>query len=373
MGTAGKDIKCRAAVAWEPKKPLSIEEIVVAPPKKHEIRIKMLATGVCRSDSSALSQVLGGVKFPVILGHEGIGIVESIGPGVTCVKPGDKVIPLFVPECGECRSCLSPMCNLCEKRDFQTGMMDDSTTRFTCKGKMIYHYACTSTFTEYTVVKEMCIAKVDPAAPLEACLIGCGFSTGYGAAINTAKVTPGSTCAVFGLGGVGISTIIGCKVSGAARIIGVGSHKDKFPTVIKLGATECVSPKDHKEPIAEVIRKMTDGGVDYAFECTGQLETMMTALESTYYACGVAVVLGVTPAGEKLCIEPGTLLTGRSVRGSIYGGWKSKTDVPKLVSDLIAKKFDVNFLVSNTFPLEKINEIFELLRSGTGLRNIILF
>ncbi|KAM4810550.1 NADP-dependent alcohol dehydrogenase-like [Rhinophrynus dorsalis] len=368
MDTTGKVIKCKAAVAWEPNKPLSIEEIEVAPPKSHEVRIKILATGVCGSDSSVLSEVLDDIKFPVILGHEAVGIVESTGEEVTQVKPGDKVIPLFVPQCGQCRGCRTVNCNLCEKNDFgsKSGLMEDKTSRFTCKGKLIHHFMCTSTFTEYTVVSDICVAKVHPDAPFEVCLIGCGFATGYGAAINTAKVTPGSTCAVFGLGGVGFSTIVGCKVSGAARVIGVGSHKDKFPKAIELGATECISPKDYDKPIQQVICDMTNEGVDFAFECAGRIETMMTALESTYCGCGVAVILGVTPATENLPLNPGLMLTGRTLKGSIFGGWKSKDDVPKLVSDYMAKKFNIDFLVSRKLPLEKINEAIDLLRSGKG-------
>ncbi|KAM4706837.1 NADP-dependent alcohol dehydrogenase-like [Discoglossus pictus] len=375
MATAGKVIKCKAAVAWEPHKPLCIEEIEVAPPKAHEVRIKIEATGVCGSDSSVLKEYLPTVPFPVILGHEGMGIVESIGEGVTHVKPGDKVIPLFNPQCDHCRACISPNANLCDKNDFSkpSGLMADNTSRFTCKGKKIYHFMCTSTFTEYTVVSDICVAKVDPAAPVEACLIGCGFATGYGAAVNTAKVTPGSTCAVFGLGGVGLSAIIGCKVNGAARIIGIGSHKEKYQIAKELGATECINPKDYNQPISEVLSKMTNGGVDYAFECAGRIDTMVTAFQSTYHGSGVTVVLGLTPTGEKLSLEPGMIIPGRTVTGSIFGGWKSKTDVPKLVRDYMAKKFDIKFLVSKTFPLEKINEAFELLSKGTGVRNIILF
>uniref|UniRef100_A0A8C5MU01 Alcohol dehydrogenase n=1 Tax=Leptobrachium leishanense TaxID=445787 RepID=A0A8C5MU01_9ANUR len=375
METTGKVIKCRAAIAWEKNKPLCIEEIEVAPPKSHEVRIKILASGICGTDSSALSMVLCNVKFPMILGHEAVGIVESIGSGVTLVKPGDKVIPLFVPNCGVCRSCQSPNSNLCHKNDISTnrGLMEDNTTRFTCKGKPIHNFFSTSTFTEYTVVSEICVAKVDPKAPIEVCLIGCGFATGYGAAINTAKVTPGSTCAVFGLGGVGFSTIIGCKISGAARIIGIGSHKEKFPLAIELGATECISPKDYNKPIEEVIAEMTNGGVDYSFECAGRIETMKTALESTYPGSGVTVILGVASATERLSVHPNDLLSGRSLKGSIFGGWKSQKDVPKLVDDYMGKKFKLDFLVNQTIPLEKINDAFQLMKSGVSGRNIVLF
>ncbi|XP_072261716.1 NADP-dependent alcohol dehydrogenase [Pyxicephalus adspersus] len=372
MSTAGKDIICRAAVAWEPHKPLSIEQITVAPPKAHEVRIKILASGICGSDNSVLKEIVTS-KFPVILGHEAVGQVESVGPGVTCVKPGDKVIPLFIPQCGTCRGCKSPDINFCDKNDLgaKTGLMPDMTSRFTCKGQPIYSLMGTSTFTEYTVVADIAVAKIDPQAPLETCLIGCGFATGYGAAINTAKVTPGSTCAVFGLGGVGFSAIAGCKAAGASRIIGVGTHKEKYPKAIELGATECLNPKDYNKPIYEVICEKTNGGVDYAIECAGRIETMMNALQSTYCGSGVTVVLGVASPSDCLSLNPLLLLTGRTVKGSVFGGYKGE-DVPKLVDDYMKKKIDVNFLVRAQLTLDQINKAFELLSSGQGLRSIIV-
>ncbi|XP_066430089.1 NADP-dependent alcohol dehydrogenase-like [Eleutherodactylus coqui] len=375
MSTAGKVIKCKAAVAWEPSKPLSIEDIEVAPPKAHEVRIKIISSGVCGSDHSALNQIIQ-TPFPVILGHEGIGVVESIGEGVTKVKPGDKVIPLFVPECGKCRGCNTPNSNMCVKSEFAsgglTGLMEDGTSRFTCKGKMIHHYAGTSTFSEYTVVSDLCIAKVDANAPIEACLIGCGFATGYGAAINTAMVTKGSSCAVFGLGGVGFSAIAGCKNAGASRIIGVGSHKEKFPKAMEMGATECVSTKDHEKPIHEVICGMTNGGVDFAIECTGRISTMMTALQSTYPCNGVAVLQGVASPQDILSLHPGLLLSGRTLKGSIYGGYKS-AGITKLVQDYMSKKFTLDHLISKRLNMAEINEAFELIRSGTGIRSIMIY
>ncbi|XP_068088229.1 NADP-dependent alcohol dehydrogenase-like [Hyperolius riggenbachi] len=373
MSTAGKDIVCKAAVAWEAKKPLTIEEITVAPPKAHEVRIKILSTGICGSDNSALKTIFH-TKFPVVLGHEGIGVVESVGQGVTKVKPGDKVIPLMIPQCGSCRSCKSDTCNLCEKNDIgpRTGLMPDGTSRFTCKGKVVYHFMSTSTFTEYTVVSDLCVAKVDSCAPNEACLIGCGFGTGYGAAINTAKVTPGSTCAVFGLGGVGFSTIIGCKNAGASRIIGVGTHKDKFPKAIELGATECLCIKDYDKPIHEVICEKTNGGVDFSFECTGRIDTMLSALQCTYCANGVTVVMGVTSPNDSIAFNPFLLLTGRTLKGSAYGGWKGD-EIPKLVDDYMNKKFNLDFLVSKKLPLSSINEGFDLLNAGKGVRSIVVF
>ncbi|XP_015425500.1 PREDICTED: alcohol dehydrogenase class-3 isoform X3 [Myotis davidii] len=270
-------IKCKAAVAWEAGKPLSIEEVEVAPPKAHEVRIKIIATAVCHTDAYTLSGADPEGSFPVILGHEGAGIVESVGVGVTKLKAGDTVIPLYIPQCGECKFCLNPKTNLCQKiRVTQgKGLMPDGTSRFTCKGKKILHYMGTSTFSEYTVVADISVAKIDPLAPLDkVCLLGCGISTGYGAAVNTAKVEPGSTCAVFGLGGVGLAVIMGCKVAGASRIIGVDINKDKFARAKEFGACECISPQDFSKPIQEVLVEMTDGGVDYSFECIGNVKVM---------------------------------------------------------------------------------------------------
>ncbi|KAM5339388.1 all-trans-retinol dehydrogenase [NAD(+)] ADH7 isoform 1-T1 [Glossophaga mutica] len=365
MGTAGKVIKCKAAVLWEPNKPLSIEEIEVAPPKAKEVRIKISATGICRTDDHLIKGVMV-TKFPVIVGHEAAGVVESIGDGVTTVKPGDKVIPLFLPQCRECNACRNPDGNLCVKTDLTgCGVLDDGTSRFTCKGKTVYHFASTSTFTEYTVVDEFAVAKIDDVAPLEkVCLIGCGFSTGYGAAIKTAKVTPGSTCAVFGLGGVGLSVIMGCKSAGASRIIGIDLNKSKFEKAMAVGATECISPKDFTKPISEVLSEMTGNNVGYSFEVIGRLETMVDALASCHESYGTSVVVGVPPSAKMLTYDPMLLFTGRTWKGCIFGGWKSRDDVPKLVTDFLARKFDLNQLISHSLPFKKIQEGFELLYSG---------
>ncbi|XP_072857996.2 alcohol dehydrogenase 1B isoform X2 [Pogona vitticeps] len=323
MSTAGKVIKCKAAVVWEPKKPFSIVEIEVAPPKAHEVRIKILASGICRSDDHVLSGALK-VNFPIILGHEAAGVVESVGEGVTSMKPGDKVIPIFLPQCGECSSCKHPRGNMCKKTDFgiPTGLMDDGTSRFTYEGKPIYSFAGTSTFSEYTVVHENSVVKIDASAPLEkVCLISCGFSTGYGAALNSAKVRPGSTCAVFGLGGVGLSVVMGCKAAGASRIIGVDINKEKFPKAKELGATECINPLDYKKPINEVLFDLTDGeGVEYSFEVIGRTETMKAALASCHMDYGISIIVGVPPSVSEITINPGIIFTGRTWKGSIFGG-----------------------------------------------------
>ncbi|XP_034970084.1 alcohol dehydrogenase 1A [Zootoca vivipara] len=376
MSTAGKVIKCKAAVAWEVKKPLSIEQVEVAPPKAHEVRIKILATGICRSDDHVISGAFA-MPFPIILGHEAAGVVESVGEGVTCVKPGDKVIPLFVPQCGKCTSCQSTRGNLCSENDLSEarGLMLDGTSRFTCKGKKLHNFISTSTFTEYTVVHENAVVKIDDAAPLEkVCLIGCGFSTGYGAAVQTAKVEPGSTCAVFGLGGVGLSAVMGCKAAGASRIIGVDINKDKFPKAKEMGATECVNPLDFKKPINEVLFDLTDGeGVDYSFEVIGRVDTMSAALASCHSNYGTSVIVGVPPSTSTIAVDPMLLFTGRTWKGSVFGGWKSKDSVPRLVSDFLGKKFILDPLITHTLPFEKINEGFELLRAGKSIRTVLTF
>lgn len=375
MSTAGKVIKCKAAVLWELKKPFSIEEVEVAPPKAHEVRIKMVATGICRSDDHVVSGHLA-CPLPMILGHEAAGIVESTGEGVTSVKPGDKVIPLFTPQCGKCRICKHPESNFCVKNDLAKpqGVMQDGTTRFTCRGRPIHHFLGTSTFSQYTVVDEISVAKIDAASPLEkVCLIGCGFSTGYGSAVKVAKVTSGSTCAVFGLGGVGLSVIIGCKVAGAARIIAVDINKDKFAKAREVGATECIDPQDYDKPIEEVLRDMSDGGVDFSFEAIGRLDTLTSALLCCHDSCGVSVVVGVPPGSQSLSVNPMLLLTGRTWKGAIFGGFKSKDSVPKLVADFMAKKFPLDPLITNVLPFEKINEGFDLLRSGESIRTVLTF
>lgn len=374
MATTGKVIKCKAAVLWEPNKPFSIEEIEVAPPKAKEVRIKILATGICRTDDHVIKGSMVS-KFPVIVGHEATGIVESIGEGVTTVKPGDKVIPLFLPQCRECNACRNPEGNLCVRADVTgRGVLADGTTRFSCKGKPVYHFMNTSTFTEFTVVDESSVAKIDAAAPPEkVCLIGCGFSTGYGAAVKTGKVTPGSTCVVFGLGGVGLSVIMGCKSAGASRIIGIDLNKSKFDKALTVGATECISPKDYSKPISEVLSEMTDNSVGYTFEVIGRLDTMVDALASCHMNYGTSVVVGAPPSAKMLTYDPMMLFTGRTWKGCVFGGWKSRDDVPKLVTDFLAKKFDLDQLITHVLPFQKINEGFELLYSGESIRTVLMF
>ncbi|XP_051645744.1 alcohol dehydrogenase 1-like isoform X2 [Manacus candei] len=376
MATSGKVIRCRAAVAWAVGKELSVEEVEVAPPKAGEVRIKIVATGICHTDEHVLKGCFPNVEFPVILGHEGAGIVESVGEGVTSVKPGDKVIPLCLPQCGECSFCLNPESNYCLKCHLSEpqNLLPDKTTRFTCKGKQIHHYMWVSTFAEYTVVPEYAVAKIDPAAPLDkVCLLGCGFSTGYGAAINTAKVKPGSTCAVFGLGGVGLSVVMGCKAAGASRIIAVDINKDKFAKAKQLGATDCINPRDCQKPIQEVLTEMTGQGVDYSFEAIGLKETMIAALASCNMSTGICVMIGVPDSPSGISLDPMLLLTGRTWKGSAFGGWKSRDCIPKLVSSYLEKKFNSDLLITHTLPFAKVNEGFELLRAGKSIRSVLLF
>jgi len=376
MATEGKIITCKAAVAWERRKPLSIETVEVAPPKAHEVRIKINSTGVCHTDAYNLDGFDPEGAFPVILGHEGGGIVESVGEGVTNVKPGDHVIPLYIPQCYECKFCKSPKTNLCHKvRATQgRGVMPDGTTRFTCKGKEIFHFMGCSTFSEYTVVADVSVAKVNEKAPLEkVCLLGCGISTGYGAVINSAKVEPGSTVAVWGLGGVGLAAVMGAKDAGASRIIGVDTNPDKFPMAKSFGATECVNPKDHERPIQDVLVELTDGGLDYTFECIGNVATMRAALESCHKGWGVSTIIGVAPAGQEIATRPFQLVTGRVWMGSAFGGWKSRDDVPKLVEKYMNGKLKVDEFITHTFKIDEINTAFDFMHAGKSIRSVVNF
>ncbi|XP_039217252.1 alcohol dehydrogenase 1B-like isoform X1 [Crotalus tigris] len=376
MDTAGKVIKCKAAVIWKQKEPFSIVEIEVAPPKAHEVRIKILSSGICRSDDHVVSGALK-AKLPIILGHEAAGVVESVGEGVTSMKPGDKVIPIFLPQCGQCSTCLHPRGNLCKKNDLHTGsgLMEDGTSRFTHKGTVLHNFAGTSTFTEYTVVNEYSVVKIDAAAPPEkVCLISCGFSTGYGAALNAAKVRPGSTCAIFGLGGVGLSVVMGCKAAGASRIIGVDTNKDKFPKAKEFGVTDCIDPRDYQKPINEVIFDLTGGeGVEYSFEAIGNPEVMLSALNSCQINYGKCIIVGVPPSDSNVNFHPGLLFSGRTWKGTLFGDWKSKDSIPKLVSDYMNKTFILDPLITHTLPFEKINEGFDLLHSGKCIRCVLMF
>jgi len=373
--TAGKTITCKAAVAWKASEPLVIEDIEVAPPKNGEVRVRILATGVCHTDAYTLSGADPEGAFPVVFGHEGGGIVESVGEGVTSVVPGDHVIPLYIPECRDCKFCKSGKTNLCSKiRVTQgKGLMPDGTSRFTCKGQTLLHYMGCSTFSQYTVLPEISVAKINPKAPLnKVCLLGCGITTGYGAVLNTAKAEQGCNIAFFGLGGVGLGVIQGAVAAGASRIFGIDTNPAKFPKALEMGATECLNPKDFTDKtIAEVLVEKTDGGVDYSFEAIGNVNTMKLALESTHKGWGTSVIIGVAAAGQEIHARPFLLVTGRVWKGTAFGGVKGRTQLPAMVEKYLEGKLKVDEFVSFTLPLAEINEAFHLLHEGKSIRTVI--
>ncbi|WP_421195467.1 S-(hydroxymethyl)glutathione dehydrogenase/class III alcohol dehydrogenase [Aeromonas jandaei] len=369
-----QSIKCKAAIAWGPGQPLSIEEVEVMPPQAGEVRVRIVATGVCHTDAFTLSGEDPEGVFPCILGHEGGGIVESVGEGVTSVKVGDHVIPLYTPECGECKFCKSGKTNLCQKiRATQgKGLMPDGTTRFSKDGQPIYHYMGTSTFSEYTVLPEISIAKVDPAAPLEeVCLLGCGVTTGIGAVMNTAKVKEGESVAIFGLGGIGLSAVIGARLAKAGRIIAIDINESKFPLARKLGATDCINPNDYDKPIQEVIVELTDGGVDFSFECIGNVKVMRAALECCHKGWGESVIIGVAGAGQEISTRPFQLVTGRVWRGSAFGGVRGRSELPSYVQRYMQGEFRLDDFITHTMALEQINEAFDLMHEGKSIRTVI--
>ncbi|XP_041799596.1 alcohol dehydrogenase class-3 [Chelmon rostratus] len=376
MTTTGQVIRCKAAVAWGPGKPLSIEDVEVAPPKAHEVRIKVVATGVCHTDWEFLFETGKGMKirpFPLVLGHEAAGVVESVGPEVTKFSTGDTVIPLFLPQCGECERCLSPKTNHCRKNwaNTQAGVLADGTSRISCKGQQVFQFLGVSSFCQYTVVPDTSLTKIRSDAPLDkVCLLGCGVSTGYGAAVNTGKVERDSSCAVFGLGAVGLAAVMGCRAAGAKSIIGVDINPHKFEKARTLGATECVDPRDHAKPIQEVLVGMTDGGVDFALECVGNPAVMTAALESTADAWGVCVIAGWTET-EAMSVKVEKILMGRTLKGTYFGGWKSVQDVPKLVDEYMNNKLELDEFITHNLPLDQINEAFHTLQSGNSIRTVI--
>ena len=369
-------LKSKAAVAWGPGQPLSIEEIDVMPPQAGEVLVRIVASGVCHTDAFTLSGEDPEGIFPCVLGHEGGGIVVQLGEGVTSVAVGDHVIPLYTPECGECKFCKSGKTNLCQKiRATQgKGLMPDGTTRFYKDGQPIYHYMGTSTFSEYTVLPEIALAKVNPEAPLnEVCLLGCGVTTGMGAVLNTAKVEEGASVAIFGLGGIGLSAVIGATLAKAARILVIDINASKFELARKLGATDCINPNDYDQPIQEVIVALTDGGVDYSFECIGNVEVMRSALECCHKGWGESVIIGVAGAGQEIRTRPFQLVTGRVWRGTAFGGVKGRSELPGYVERYLKGEFPLQEFISYRMGLEQINEAFELLHQGRSIRTVIEF
>jgi S-(hydroxymethyl)glutathione dehydrogenase/alcohol dehydrogenase len=369
-------MKSRAAVAWEAGKPLSIELIDVEGPKSGEVLLRVVATGVCHTDAYTLSGADPEGLFPAVLGHEGGAIVEETGSGVKSVRPGDHVIPLYTPECGSCKFCTSGKTNLCQAiRVTQgQGLMPDGTSRLSYNGRPVHHYMGTSTFSEYTVVPEISVAKINPTAPLDkVCLLGCGITTGIGAVINTAKVEPGSTVAVFGLGAIGLSVIQGAVMAKAERIICIDINAGKFEMARQLGATECVNPEDYDLPIQQVIVDMTDGGVDYSFECVGNVDLMRSALECCHKGWGESTIIGVAGAGKEISTRPFQLVTGRVWRGTAFGGVKSRSELPGFVDRYLSGEIEIDAMITHTLGLDDINESFDLMHAGKSLRSVIHF
>lgn len=369
-------MKSRAAVAFGPGRPLEILTIDVEPPRTGEVLVRISHTGVCHTDAFTLSGEDPEGLFPAVLGHEGAGVVVQTGPEVTSVRAGDHVIPLYTAECRECKFCRSGKTNLCQKiRATQgKGLMPDGTTRFSFEGRPIHHYMGCSTFSEYTVVAEISLAKIRTDAPHEKiCLLGCGVTTGIGAVHNTAKVKSGDSVAVFGLGCIGLAVIQGARQAGAGRIIGIDTNPRKFELARGMGATDCVDPREHARPIQEIIVEMTDGGVDYSFECIGNVEVMRAALESCHKGWGESIIIGVAGAGQEIRTRPFQLVTGRVWRGSAFGGVRGRTQLPGFVDQAMRGEIALDPFVTHKLPLSRINEAFDLLHEGASIRTVIRY
>jgi S-(hydroxymethyl)glutathione dehydrogenase/alcohol dehydrogenase len=369
-------MKSRAAVASEAGKPLSIEEIDVEGPRAGEVLVQIKATGVCHTDAFTLGGDDPEGLFPAVLGHEGGGVVVEIGAGVTSVKVGDQVIPLYTAECRQCKFCRSGKTNLCQavRATQGRGQMPDGTSRFSQNGKSIHHYMGTSTFSEYTVVPEISLAVINKDAPLEkVCLLGCGVTTGIGAVLNTAKVEPGASVAVFGIGGIGLAVIQGAVMAKAGRIIAIDTNPAKFELARQLGATDCVNPRDSTTPIQQVIVDMTDGGVDYSFECIGNVDVMRAALECCHKGWGESVIIGVAGAGQEIHTRPFQLVTGRVWRGTAFGGVRGRTQLPGMVEQAMRGEIALDPYITHNLPLDRINEAFDLMHQGKSIRTVIHF
>jgi len=369
-------MKSRAAVAFDAGQPLEITEVDVQGPKDGEVMVRMVATGVCHTDAYTLSGSDPEGIFPSILGHEGGGIVEEVGAGVTSVKVGDHVIPLYTPECGKCSFCLSGKTNLCQaiRATQGQGLMPDGTSRFSHNGKTLYHYMGTSTFSEYSVMPEISVAKINPAAPLDkVCLLGCGITTGIGAVLNTAKVEAGASVAVFGLGGIGLSVVQGAVMAGAGRIVAIDLNEDKFEMAKMLGATDFINPSDYDQPIQDVVVELTGGGVDYSFECIGNTKVMRAALECCHKGWGESVIIGVAGAGQEISTRPFQLVTGRVWRGTAFGGVRGRSELPGYVDNYMNGKINIDDMVTHTMGLEDINRAFDLMHEGKSIRSVVIY
>jgi S-(hydroxymethyl)glutathione dehydrogenase/alcohol dehydrogenase len=366
----------RAAVAFEAGKPLEIATVQLEGPKAGEVMVEIKATGVCHTDEFTRSGADPEGLFPAILGHEGAGVVVEVGPGVTSLKKGDHVIPLYTPECRECEYCLSRKTNLCQKiRSTQgAGVMPDGTSRFSLDGKKIHHYMGTSTFANYTVLPEISLAKVREDAPFDKiCYIGCGVTTGIGAVINTAQAEPGCRAVVFGLGGIGLNVIQGLRMIGAEMIIGVDLNPDRRKWGERFGMTHFVNPKDAGNDLVKYLVDLTKGGADYTFECVGNVDLMRTALECCHKGWGESIIIGVAPAGAEIRTRPFQLVTGRVWRGTAFGGARGRTDVPRIVDWYMEKKIEIDPMITHTMPLQDINKAFDLMHKGESIRGVVLF
>ena len=368
-------IKSKAAVAWAAGEPLKMEEVDVQLPKAGEVLVRIIATGVCHTDAFTLSGDDPEGIFPAILGHEGGGIVEMVGEGVTSVSVGDHVIPLYTAECGECKFCKSGKTNLCQAvRETQgKGLMPDGTSRFSINGETIYHYMGCSTFSNFTVLPEIAVAKIRTDAPFDkACYVGCGVTTGVGAVVNTAQVQVGDNVVVFGLGGIGLNVIQGAKMAGADMIVGVDINDSKKEWGEKFGMTHFVNPKETKDVVAHLV-ELTDGGADYSFDCTGNTDVMRQALECCHRGWGTSVIIGVAEAGKEISTRPFQLVTGRNWRGTAFGGAKGRTDVPKIVDWYMNGKIQIDPMITHVMKLEKINDAFDLMHAGESIRSVVVY
>jgi S-(hydroxymethyl)glutathione dehydrogenase/alcohol dehydrogenase len=366
----------KAAVAFQAGQPLEIVEVQIDGPRAGEVMIELKATGICHTDAFTLSGEDPEGRFPTILGHEGAGVVVEVGPGITSVKPGDHVIPLYTPECRQCEYCLNPKTNLCQAiRSTQgQGLMPDGTSRFSHRGKPVLHYMGCSTFANFTVLPEIAVAKIRSDAPFDkACYIGCGVTTGVGAVINTAKVEPGSRVVVFGLGGIGLNVIQGARMVGASQIVGIDVNPAKRALAETLGMTDYINPREVQGDLAGHIVELMHGGADYSFECIGNVKTMRQALECCHKGWGVSVIVGVAGAGQEISTRPFQLVTGRTWKGTAFGGARGRTDVPKIVDWYMERKLEIDSLITHAMPLERINDAFSLMHEGKSIRSIVVY
>ena len=375
-------MKTRAAVAFEPRRPLEIVEVDLAGPKPGEVLVEIMATGICHTDAYTLDGLDSEGIFPSILGHEGAGVVREIGPGVTSVAPGDHVIPLYTPECRQCKACLSGKTNLCIaiRATQGKGVMPDGTSRFSYKGETLFHYMGCSTFANFTVLPEIAVAKIREDAPFKtSCYIGCGVTTGVGAVVNTAKVRPGDNVVVFGLGGIGLNVIQGAKLAGAGRIVGVDVNPAKEDWGRRFGMTDFVNPRALRQAqgergdVVQHLVALLDGGADFSFDCTGNVDVMRQALECCHRGWGTSVIIGVAEAGKEIATRPFQLVTGRVWKGTAFGGAKGRTDVPKIVDWYMDGKIAIDPMITHVLTLDEINHGFELMHAGESIRSVVVY